>query len=155
DDRGAAEGASDEALEIARELGDPATIITVVGLRLVAIWRPDTVGERLRLGAELDAIREQAGTQRSGQFLTTMALYSQRAKEGDELDLAGGLLTWIEVTAAHLRSRPRWGMPSSALRAEPVSPAGSRKPKRWPATHISSPSRPGSPMPKRSSPAIC
>jgi class 3 adenylate cyclase len=103
DDPSAAERASDEALEIARELADPATIVTVVGLRLVALWRPDKVSERLRLGAELDAIREQAGTQRSGQFLTTMALYCQAAMEGGELDLADRLLSWVEETAAQLR----------------------------------------------------
>jgi hypothetical protein len=103
DDPSAAERASDEALEIARELAEPATIVTVVGLRLVALWRPDRVDERLRLGAELDAIRELAGTQRSGQFLSAMTLYCQAAMEGGELALADRLLAWIEETAAQLR----------------------------------------------------
>ncbi len=102
-DPSAAERASDEALEIARELADPATIVTVVSLRMVALWRPDKVRERLRLGAELDAIREQAGAQRSGQFLNAMTHYCQAAMEGGELDLADRLLSWIEETSAQLR----------------------------------------------------
>jgi class 3 adenylate cyclase len=103
EDPSAAERASDEALEIARELADPATIVTVVSLRMVALWRPDKVRERLRLGAELDAIREQAGAQRSGQFLNAMTHYCQAAMEGGELDLADRLLGWIEETSAQLR----------------------------------------------------
>jgi len=103
DDPLAAETASDEALEIARELGDPATVVTVVGLRMVALWRPDKVSERLRLGAELDAIREQAGPQRSGQFLNAMTQYCQAAMEGGKLDVADRLLGWIEETAPQLR----------------------------------------------------
>src|SRR6266536_4788062 len=113
DDPRAAERASDEALAIARELADPATIVTVVGLRLVALWRPDTVSERLRLGAELDAIREQAGTQLSGQFLTTMTQYCQAAMEGGEFDLADRLLDWIEETA-HLRQPTSVGVIGSS-----------------------------------------
>jgi class 3 adenylate cyclase len=103
EDPSAAERASDEALEIARELADPATLVTVVSLRMVALWRPDKVRERLRLGAELDAIRERAGAQRSGQFLNAMTHYCQAAMEGGELDLADRLLGWIEETSALLR----------------------------------------------------
>lgn len=103
EDPSAAERASDEALEIAREVADPATIVTVVSLRMVALWRPDKVRERLCLGAELDAIREQAGTQRSGQFLNAMTQYCQAAMEGGELELADRLLGWLEETSAQLR----------------------------------------------------
>jgi hypothetical protein len=103
DDPTAAERASDEALDIARELGDVPTFVTVVTLRLVALWRPDTVEERLRLGAELDAIREQAGAERSGQFLSGMTHYGQAAMEGGDFDLADRLLSWIDETASQLR----------------------------------------------------
>ena len=64
EDPTAARRTSDEALGIARGLGDAQTFVMVVTLRMVALWRPDTVGERLRLGAELDAIRESAGEER-------------------------------------------------------------------------------------------
>lgn len=103
DDPTAAVRTSDEALAIARDLDDPATIVTVLGLRMGALWRPDTVKERLRLGAELDTIREHAGAPRSGQFLAVMTQYHQAAMESGEFDLANRLLAWIEATAAQLR----------------------------------------------------
>lgn len=103
DDPTAAERASDEALQIARELGDARTVVTVVTLRMVALWRPDTVAERLRLGAELDAIRDGAGEERSGLFLSGMTHYCQAAMEGGECELADRLLTWIDETASRLR----------------------------------------------------
>jgi class 3 adenylate cyclase len=102
DDRSAPESASDEALAIARELGDPTTLVTTLGLRLVAIWRPDTVQERLEIGAELDGYRALAG-KRSGQFLSAMTQYCQSAMEAGELDRADQLLGWIEQTASELR----------------------------------------------------
>lgn len=103
DDPKAARRTSDEALHIARELGDAPTFVTVVTLRMVALWRPDTVEERLALGAELDAIRKAAGTERSGQFLSGMTHYCQAAMEGGETELADRLLTWIDETASQLR----------------------------------------------------
>jgi class 3 adenylate cyclase len=103
DDPTAAERASDEALRIARELGDAPTLVTVMTLRMVALWRPDTVEKRLHLGAELDAIREAAGAERSGQFLGGMTHYCQAAMEGGEWELADRLLPWIDETASRLR----------------------------------------------------
>jgi class 3 adenylate cyclase len=103
DDPTAAERASDEALQTARELGDAPSLVTVMTLRMVALWRPDTVEKRLRLGAELDAIREAAGAERSGQFLSGMTHYCQAAMEGGECELADRLLTWIDETASRLR----------------------------------------------------
>ena len=98
----AAPAASDEALSIARELNDPATLVTTLGLRLVALWRADRVQERLSLGAELDAMRQLAGS-RSGQFLSAITVYCQAAMEAGELELADRLLGWIERTAHELR----------------------------------------------------
>jgi hypothetical protein len=103
DDPTAAERASDEALRIARELGDAPTLVTVMTLRMVALWRPDTVEKRLHLGAELDAIREAAGAEHSGQFLSGVTHYCQAAMEGGEWELADRLLGWIDETASQLR----------------------------------------------------
>jgi class 3 adenylate cyclase/tetratricopeptide (TPR) repeat protein len=102
DDAEAAEVASDEALAIARESSDPTTLVTTLGLRLVALWRPDRLKERLRIGAELDGFRQLAGI-RSGQFLSAMTLYCQAAMEAGDLELADRLLGWIEQTAQDLR----------------------------------------------------
>ncbi len=98
-----AELASDEALIIARQLDDPATLVTVLGLRLVALWRPDRVDERLRLGAELDTLRRLAGERRSGRFLLAMTVYCQVLVEAGRFEAADELLAWIEATAEHLR----------------------------------------------------
>ena len=103
DDPTVARDASDEALSIARERGDPTTLVTTLGLRLVALWTPDQVQQRLQLGAELDEFRKLAGSRRSGQFLSAMTLYCQAAMEGGELALADQLLAWIEQTANELR----------------------------------------------------
>jgi class 3 adenylate cyclase len=102
DEPGVAEAASDEALSIARELGDPATLVSALAFRMVAIWRVDRVRERLALGAELDAMRRMAG-RRSGQFLIAVTFYCQAAMEHGDIELADELLEWIEATAHELR----------------------------------------------------
>jgi class 3 adenylate cyclase len=103
DDPTAAEAASDEAMTLARELGDPTTLVIALGLRMVALWRADRVDERLRLGAELDAIRDIAGPQHSGRFLPAMTSYCQAAMEAGDLATADRLLPLIETTARDLR----------------------------------------------------
>ena len=97
------ERASDEALSIAREVNDPSTTVTVIGLRLVALWRADRLDERLALGAELDEYRRLAGDRRSGQFLSAMTVYCQARMEVGDLEGADQLLRWIEATAQTLR----------------------------------------------------
>ncbi|MGH9272434.1 MAG: hypothetical protein ACRDZ2_14295, partial [Ilumatobacteraceae bacterium] len=103
DDPSTARDASDESVFIARRLDHPATLVTALGMRMVALWRADRVQERLQIGAELDEFRQLAGSRRSGQFVSTMTLYCQAAMEGGELELADRLLTWIEQTAHELR----------------------------------------------------
>jgi hypothetical protein len=84
-------------------VGDPATLVTVIGLRLVALWRADRLHERLALGRELDDFRRRAGDERSGLFLAAMTVYCQAQMEAGDLESADELLAWIEATAETLR----------------------------------------------------
>ncbi|MGH2716598.1 MAG: hypothetical protein ACRDM7_22475, partial [Thermoleophilaceae bacterium] len=43
---------ADEALAVARRLGDPRTLCYVLGARAMPIWAPETLGERLRCSEE-------------------------------------------------------------------------------------------------------
>ena len=52
---------SEEAVAIARRLGDPATLATALDARHYVLWRPENVDERLEVAAELRRIAEQAG----------------------------------------------------------------------------------------------
>ena len=51
----------DEALRIARRLGDPATVTDVLFRRGEAIWMPDTVDELLRESNECTTLADQMG----------------------------------------------------------------------------------------------
>jgi class 3 adenylate cyclase/tetratricopeptide (TPR) repeat protein len=57
---------SDEAVAIARRLGDRATLAHALSQRITAIWRPDTLAERFANTAELVAVAESLG---ESQFL--------------------------------------------------------------------------------------
>ena len=52
---------SDEAVELARRLGDPQTLATCLDARHYALWRPETVHERLEVASELRRIAETVG----------------------------------------------------------------------------------------------
>jgi class 3 adenylate cyclase/tetratricopeptide (TPR) repeat protein len=52
---------SDEALAIARRLGDPATLVSVLARRHYTLGAPDTLSERLAQSAELLALTERLG----------------------------------------------------------------------------------------------
>ncbi len=49
---------SEEAVTLARRLGDPLTLATCLDARHYALWRPETVQERLAVAAELRRIAE-------------------------------------------------------------------------------------------------
>ena len=152
DDPTAAHEASDEALSIARERGDPATLVTTLGLRLVALWTPDQVQQRLQLGAELDEFRRLAGSRRSGQFLSAMTLYCQAAME---------VVNWrwpINCSPGSSRpptscaSRPPWASSSCASPPAPPWRDASTRPSNWQQRRIGSASTPVRRMPRRSTP---
>jgi DNA-binding SARP family transcriptional activator len=52
---------SEEAVGLARRLGDPLTLATCLDARHYALWRPETVQERLAVAAELRRIAETVG----------------------------------------------------------------------------------------------
>ena len=52
---------SDEALSIARRLGDPAVVRDVLARRIMAIWSPASLEERLANSAELERISRASG----------------------------------------------------------------------------------------------
>ena len=52
---------SEQAVELARRIGDPRTLATCLDARHYALWRPETVDERLEVAAELRRVAEQTG----------------------------------------------------------------------------------------------
>jgi len=52
---------SEQAVELARRVGDPRTLATCLDARHYALWRPETVDERLEVAAELRRVAEQTG----------------------------------------------------------------------------------------------
>ena len=52
---------SEEAVALARRLGDPLTLATCLDARHYALWRPETVDERLAVASELRRIAEAVG----------------------------------------------------------------------------------------------
>ena len=52
---------SDEAVALARRLGDPETLATCLDARHYALWRPETVHERLEVASELRRIAATVG----------------------------------------------------------------------------------------------
>ena len=52
---------SEEAVALARRLGDPGTLAACLDARHYALWRPENVNERLEVAAELRRVAEQTG----------------------------------------------------------------------------------------------
>jgi tetratricopeptide (TPR) repeat protein len=52
---------SEEAVDLARRLGDPRTLATCLDARHYALWRPENVNERLEVAAELRRVAEETG----------------------------------------------------------------------------------------------
>jgi DNA-binding NarL/FixJ family response regulator len=111
---------SEEAVGLARRLGDPATLAAVLYDRHQAIWGPDrheVAGERLAAATEVVGLAEQIGDR-------AMALRGRGLRRNDLLelgDLAGfdADLAAAEQTAQELRQlHYRWQLPlSRATRA--------------------------------------
>src|SRR4051794_31090249 len=52
---------SEEAVDIARRIGDPRTLATCLDARHYALWNPENVEERLEVAAELRRVAEETG----------------------------------------------------------------------------------------------
>lgn len=94
--------ASDDALAVARELNEPATLRAVLGNRLTTLWRADRVDERLQLAAEIENMRLGLPVDRPGQFLVTDILHCQAAVEAGKFELARRLLKQTREAAESL-----------------------------------------------------
>jgi tetratricopeptide (TPR) repeat protein len=54
-------GLAEEAVQVARRIGDPRTLASCLDARHYALWRPENVEERLEVAAELRGVAEQTG----------------------------------------------------------------------------------------------
>lgn len=92
---------SDESLEIASRLGDPATLSDVLSARFITIWTPETLGQRLSDTQRDLAIAEELG----GPLAQFRALHwrAAAAVEAGELDLAAALVERQTAVAERLR----------------------------------------------------
>jgi DNA-binding SARP family transcriptional activator len=52
---------TEESVELARRLADPNTLASALVARHYALWRPETVAERLKVAAELRRVAERTG----------------------------------------------------------------------------------------------
>jgi tetratricopeptide (TPR) repeat protein len=55
------ESLSEQAVDIARRIGDPATLAYTLGGMFAALWRPDNPEDRLAIASEMVAVGEGAG----------------------------------------------------------------------------------------------
>jgi len=111
---------SNEAVHLARRLGDPATLAAVLYDQHLAVWGPDPAEgahERLAVATEVVSLAEQLGDR-------AMALRGLGLRRGDLLALGDGAsfdadLTAAEQTARELRQlHHNWQLPlSRATRA--------------------------------------
>jgi DNA-binding CsgD family transcriptional regulator len=100
---------SQEAVELARRLGDPATLATVLYDRHLAIWGPDraeVAGERLAVATEVVQLAEQLGDRAMalrGRGLRRADLLELGDVAGFDADLAAAEQTAKELRQLHYR----------------------------------------------------
>jgi DNA-binding CsgD family transcriptional regulator len=104
---------SEEAVALARRLGDPATLVAVLFDRHLAIWGPDraeVAGERLAAATEVVGLADRLGDRSMalrGRGLRRIDLLEVGDLHGFDADLAAA-----EQTAQELRQlRHRWQLP--------------------------------------------
>lgn len=92
---------SDEATAMAHRLGHPAALVPVLALRLVTLWRPDKVAERVALARELEELCESYGRPQATLLAATMGC--QAAMEAGDFATADRRLGVIDHITADLR----------------------------------------------------
>lgn len=96
---------SEEAVEMARRLGDPATLAYALEARFAAIWEPSTLAERVRIGDEMVRLAEATGDEER-----VIQAHGYRAhaliERGDMGSAAAELIT--EGTLAGRLRQPAW-----------------------------------------------
>jgi DNA-binding SARP family transcriptional activator len=104
---------SEEAVELARRLDDPRTLATCLDARHYALWRPETVDERLEVAAELRLVAEQTGDpelELEGAGWTVVDLLELGDVQGADIQIAAA------SKLAEALQRPIWLWWSSLLR---------------------------------------
>jgi hypothetical protein len=92
---------SEEATAMAHRLARPGALIPVLSLRLVTLWRPDKVRERVALSLELEQLCEAYGRPQATLLAATMGC--QAAMEAGDFVTADRRLATIDHITADLR----------------------------------------------------
>jgi tetratricopeptide (TPR) repeat protein len=104
---------SEEAVELARRLGDPRTLATCLDARHYALWRPENVDDRLAVASELRRVAEQTGDpelELEGAGWTVVDLLELGDVPGADIQIAAA------GKLAEALQRPIWLWWSSLLR---------------------------------------
>ncbi len=112
---------SEQAVELARELGDPRTLATCLDARHYALWRPETVHERLEVAAELRRVAEETGDpelELEGAGWTVVDLLELGDVQGADVQIAAA------SKLAEALQRPLWRWWASQLRCTRAQLAG-------------------------------
>jgi class 3 adenylate cyclase len=105
-DRARHHEASEEAVSMARRLGDPASLSWVLNLYASTLWRPDRVARRLELTAELERIT--AGLGRPQWRFSAASIGFQAAVEAGLFELVDERLQRMESLARQLDQPVVW-----------------------------------------------
>jgi DNA-binding SARP family transcriptional activator/tetratricopeptide (TPR) repeat protein len=112
---------SEDAVDLARRLGDPRTLATCLDARHYALWQPETVDERLEVAAELRLVAEQTGDpelELEGAGWTVVDLLELGDVQGADVQIAAA------TKLAEALQRPIWLWWSSLLRCTRAQLAG-------------------------------
>jgi DNA-binding SARP family transcriptional activator/tetratricopeptide (TPR) repeat protein len=104
---------SEEAVDLARALGDPRTLAACLDARHYALWRPENVNERLEVAAELRRVAEETGDpelELEGAGWTVVDLLELGDVQGADVQIAAA------SKLAEALQRPIWLWWTSLLR---------------------------------------
>ena len=120
---------SGEAVALARRLGDPLTLAVCLDARHYALWRPETVQERLEVASELRRIAEEVGDHElelEGAGWTVVDLLELGDVAGADIQIAAA----SRLAAASTGRCTSGGRPCSAARVR-SSTGASTRPRSW------------------------
>ncbi len=112
---------SEEAVDIARRIGDPRTLATCLDARHYALWMPENVEERLEVAAELRRVAEETGDpelELQGAGWTIIDLMELGDIQGVDIQIAAA------SKLAEALHRPIWLWWTSLFRGARVALAG-------------------------------
>jgi DNA-binding SARP family transcriptional activator/tetratricopeptide (TPR) repeat protein len=104
---------SEQAVDLARRLGDPRTLATCLDARHYALWRPENVNERLEVATELRRVAEQTGDpelELEGAAWTVVDLLELGDVQGADVQIAAA------SKLAEALQRPIWHWWTALLR---------------------------------------